>query len=263
MDRLVAGNAWDAREYDEQFGFVGRYGDALLDLLDPRPGERILDLGCGTGRHAAAMTALGARVVGVDADERMLAKARADHPEVEFVAANATDPGLGSLGVNEPFAACFSNAALHWMTPQDTVLRNVRSVLADSGRFVAEMGGAGNIAALDASLRGGLGDVGLEALDVVANHFPTVGEQAALLEAAGFRVEMATWFRRPTPLAAGTTAADWTRHFRAGTWAVVPVERRDELAEAINRRAVERGLRTADGWSADYCRLRFVAIAAG
>lgn len=257
----MTSNPWDARLYDTQFGFVGRYGDDLLDLLAPTSGEVVLDLGCGTGRHAAKIAARGAHVVGFDADPDMLRKARTDHPEITFLAGDAAVFGPVDLGIETPFDACFSNAALHWMTPQDAVLRNVRSVLAESGRFVAEMGGAGNVAALDASLREALRDLNLADIPVVTNYFPTTGEQSSALEAAGFRVELATWFPRPTPLDEGTTAADWTRHFRAATWAAVPEPEQERLGAIVNAHAANRGLLTDAGWTADYCRLRFVAVA--
>ena len=257
----MTGNAWDAEAYDGRFGFVAAYGDDVLALLDPQPGEQVLDLGCGTGRHATQIARAGSMVVGVDADEVMLAKARADHPGIAFIAADATAFGMADLKADRPFDACFSNAALHWMRPPDAVLSNVRSILVPSGRFVAEMGGAGNIAALDESLHAALRDVGAPDVPVVENYFPTVGEQSGRLEAAGFRVEYMTWFRRPTPLDPGTTAADWTRQFRADSWAAVPEECRDDLAVAVELHAADRGLLSSDGWIADYCRLRFVAIA--
>ena len=258
---VVANNAWDAVEYDSSFGFVTRHGDALVDVLDPRRGERVLDLGCGTGHHAAAVAARGAVVVGLDLDEAMLAKARQDHPEVRFVRADGTTFGLADLSVDEPFDACMSNAALHWMTPQDAVLFNVRAVLVEGGRFVAEMGGEGNIAALDTALRRALAEQGLAGVEVIRNYFPTIGEQAGLLEAAGFRVEQAAWFRRPTPLETGSTPADWTQHFRAEAWAQVPEPQRPTVAARVDELARAAGLSDSGRWVADYCRLRFVAVA--
>lgn len=254
-------NPWDAKEYDATFGFVTHYGNDLLQLLPVEPGDRVLDLGCGTGHHAAALAQRGVQVVGLDADAAMLKRARAEHQGVTFVEADATAFTLDDVQADEPFDACFSNAALHWMRPQERVLANVRSVLADGAPFVAEMGGAGNIAGMDAALRAALEDCGLAGIGVPANYFPTVGMQSTLLEAAGFRVDLMRWFERPTPLAEGTTAADWTKHFRAMVWREVPPALAVELADRVDRHAAAGGLLTDSGWFADYCRLRFVATA--
>jgi len=255
----MSGNDWNAKDYDGRFGFVGRYGDDVLDLLGSVAGLRVVDLGCGTGRHAAELAARGAEVVGVDADEGMLLKAVHDHPHVRFVMADANELTLAALSAVDPFDACFSNAALHWMTDQERVLGNVRAVLRRGARFVAEMGGSGNIATLDAALRAALKDLDLPHVPVVTNYFPTVDQQVELLGSCGFRVDYAAWFRRPTPLAAGDTAADWTRHFRATTWAAVPEVRHIALSDAVDRHAA--ALHTDAGWTADYCRLRFLAVA--
>lgn len=257
----MANNAWDAAQYDSSFGFVTRHGDDLVEVLDPQPGERVLDLGCGTGHHAAMVAARGAAVVGMDLDDAMLAKARHDHPQVRFIRADGTHFGLADLGVDDLFDACLSNAALHWMTPQAAVLRNVRAVLAEGGRFVAEMGGDGNIAALDSALRRALAEQGLANIAVPQNHFPTIGQQAGALEAAGFRVEQASWFRRPTPLEPGSTPADWTRHFRAAAWSQVPEQQQAAVSARVDELARAAGLGGPGGWVADYCRLRFVAVA--
>jgi trans-aconitate methyltransferase len=256
----MAGNTWNAEQYDTTFGFVGRYGDDVASLLDVHPGDRILDLGCGTGRHAALLAERGAWVIGLDADADMIATARRDHPQVTFIQGDATDFTREDLGVESGLDGCFSNAALHWMTPQADVLANVRAVLRQGAPFVAEMGGADNISALDASLRQALDDLALD-VEVARNYFPTTGQQATALEAAGFRVTYATWFRRPTPLAPGTTAADWTRHFRSRVWEGVPQAVHEGLAAAVDLHAEKRGLHVDGGWQADYCRLRFVAVA--
>ena len=256
-------NPWDAADYDARFGFVARSGDALLDLLDPRPGLRVLDLGCGTGRHAGMLAERGAHVVGLDLDLDMLATARAAHPGVRFVQGDASRFSLADLGGTEPFDACLSNAALHWMMPQDLVLANVRAVLADGAPFVAEMGGAGNIARMDSALRAALRDLGLAQVDVVTNFFPTVGVEATL--AGGRRLPRGgDGLVRATDAAGpGNVTGGLDESVPCGDVGAVPAARHADLARRVDAHAESSGMRAADGgWVADYCRLRFRAVAA-
>jgi SAM-dependent methyltransferase len=254
-------NTWDPAGYDRNFGFVADLGGELIGLLGPLTGASVLDVGSGTGRLTAALHRAGAgRVVGIDAAPEMVAAARRDHPEARFVVGDAQRMSLDSLGEPDPFDAAFSNAALHWMPHGDLVAAAVHGVLRPGARFAAELGGAGNVAAIDHALRGALAEVG-ESPDLLrGNTFPTPGRQAQWLEVAGFRVHELQWFERPTPLGQGLTPADWTKHFRARVWSAIPAALADPLASAVDRRAAEAGL--ADGgWHIDYCRLRFVAEA--
>ena len=134
---LTPSNQWDPRQYDERARFVGEGGVPLLDLLSARPGERILDLGCGTGKLTRALANTGASVLGVDASREMLAEARAAHPDLEFALERGED-----LPYDEEFDGIFSNAALHWMPRADAVAEGVARALRPGGRFVAEFGGA-------------------------------------------------------------------------------------------------------------------------
>jgi len=102
--------AWDAANYQDRHSFVWRYGANLVELLDPQPGERILDLGCGTGQLTAEIAQRGARVTGLDHSAEMLAEARRNFPQLEFIPGDAA-----SFDFCEPFEAVFSNAALHWV----------------------------------------------------------------------------------------------------------------------------------------------------
>src|SRR3569623_1358851 len=122
MGRLMSlkANQWDAGLYDERHSFVWRYGAGVIDLLDPQPGERILDLGCGTGHLTAQIAARGAEVLGIDASPEMIAQARQGHPQLSFETADAT-----SFGVAEPFDAVFSNAVLHWVKPPADAVRSI------------------------------------------------------------------------------------------------------------------------------------------
>ena len=234
-----------------------------MRLLDPRPGERVLDLGCGTGRLAADIAAGGAEAVGVDRDAAMIAAARerfppSAHPSLAFVRGDGE--ALGRVaGLAGPFDAVFSNAALHWMTRPDAVLRGVGALLRPGGRLVAELGGRGNVAAIERALRDALAAEGAPPARR-AWFFPGVAEYAALLERHGFEPRLLTLFDRPTPLEGGEGGmAAWLRMFARPWLAGLPAAR----AAAVLARA-EEALRPAlwrgGGWVADYRRLRVAAV---
>jgi SAM-dependent methyltransferase len=250
-------SGWDAKAYDERFGYVTEYGTDLVAVLDPQPDEWVLDLGCGTGHLTARIAATGAHAEGLDADPAMVARARHEHRGVAFRLAAAQ-----TFTVAAPFDAVFSNAALHWVAPQDqeAVLRQVRAALRPGGRFVAEMGGAGNVAhLLDAADRA-CHELGLPR---VAHpwSFPTPLERTGDLEAAGFEVRSMQHFPRPTPLTEGDGAGAWFRMFGRWLLAAVPEDQHDELLTAVDRHAAPH-LRGPDGrWTADYVRLRWTAVA--
>ena len=199
------------------------------------------------------MAARGYEVLGVDLDEAMLARAAREHPEVEFLAADVT-----TLALDRSFDLAISNAALHWMPDQAAALRAIRGVLRSGAQFLAEMGGKHNVRTVDEALVGAVVALG-HPVPQIRKFFPSVAEESALLEAAGFDVRSMWWFPRPTPLRPGQTPADWTKVFRADVWQAVPREQHAELAGLIDDECAT--LRTADGWHIDYWRLRWVCRA--
>jgi trans-aconitate methyltransferase len=246
---------WDADRYQRQFGFVSALGSELLELLDPRPGETVLDLGCGTGELAATIQGRGARVWALDADPAMVAATRRRLGGDRVLLADGHD-----FRLPEPVDAVFSNAALHWMPRPAEVIASVRAALAPGGRFVAELGGAGNIAAILEALAGAMAEAGLPE-PPNPWYFPTPAQHAGLLEGGGFRVARMEHFARPTPLEGGDHAlADWMAMFGGSLTAAVPAGR---LPEALDRTAALAAprLRRDGRWLADYWRLRFVAVA--
>lgn len=244
--------AWDADRYDRSFNFVSRHGRDLISLLAPAPGERVLDLGCGTGELAAELADLGIEVHGIDADASMIAQARAKHPQVRFEQADGHDFVLA-----EPVDAVMSNAALHWMLDPSAVIARVRAALRPGGRFVAELGGQGNVAAIRSAVAQAATDAGVDPTHLRSPwFFPSPAEYATLLEAGGFRVRLTEHFDRPTPLDDSSDGiVDWLRMFGAELLAGLPTDLREQVMDDAAERC--RPALWRDGrWQADYVRLR-------
>jgi trans-aconitate methyltransferase len=245
-----ATSRWDAEDYKKNAAFVPVLGAPVVDLLDPKPGEHILDLGCGDGMLTERLVAAGASVVGVDASAGMIAAARARGLDAHVMDGQA-------LVFGPEFDAVFSNAALHWMLDAPAVARGVVAALKPGGRFVGEMGGQGNIATLRAALHAELQARGYETNDNDPQWYAAPDEFVAVYETAGFTDISATLIPRPTPLPAGV--AGWLRTFRTGFLdaAGVPDAEQDDVARAVEQR-LETAFRQPDGsWLADYVRLRF------
>jgi len=245
----MAASTWDADTYDRDFGFVSTFGAELVDWLDPQPGERVLDLGCGTGELAARIAQRGAYVIAIDADPAMVEQARLRLPDGEVHIADGHD-----FAVDAPVDAVFSNAALHWMPTPVEVLGCVSDALRVGGRFVGEMGAAGNVATIMAAVDQACAEVGLAAREWPW-FFPTPAEYAAILEDAGLEIRRLDNYARPTPLATGSGLLGWLHMFAAHVVADLPQPVLDRAVALAHRK-----LHTHDGWVADYQRLRFLAV---
>ncbi len=242
---------WNPADYAANAAFVPAMGAPVLALLAPHAGERILDIGCGDGVLTERIVAAGARVVGVDGSPEMVAAARARGIDAHVVDAQA-------LPFGPEFDAAFSNAALHWMLDKGAVARGVFAALKPGGRYVGEMGGAGNIATVRAGLRQAVVEMGFTPPAGDPQWYPDVAEFTDTYAAAGFCDIRAELIERPTPVPAGL--AEWFRTFRMGflDQSGVPPDARDTLA-ARAAAIAEGGLpHDADGTIlADYVRLRF------
>jgi len=249
------GAEWNANLYDAKHDFVWKYGSDVVSLLDPRAGERILDLGCGTGHLTAQIAESGAQVTGVDRSAEMVAAARLAYPNFKFEISGATN-----LKFREEFDAVFSNATLHWIHEPELVLQGMYRALRAGGRFVAEFGGKKNIRAMQDAFDLALAELGAaKAGEVNPWYYPSVSEYSALAEKNGFEVRLITLFDRPTGLADGAAGMrNWIVMFGGNYLAKAGDARREEFLRRVEE--ILRPKLFRDGqWWADYRRLRLVA----
>jgi trans-aconitate methyltransferase len=247
-------NTWNPTFYDQKHSFVFGYGQDLVTLLDPKPGERILDLGCGTGHLSQTIAVSGAQVVGIDSSPEMIAAAKAAYPGVEFQLMDARD-----FTFAEPFDAVFSNAVLHWITEAEQVVHHIAAALKPGGRFVAEFGGKGNVAKIIDSMQQATREV-VGATIEFGWYYPSIGEYASLLERQGLETRTALLFDRPTRLEDDDRGfRNWIQMFRGRTLQDIPDADRERVIAVAEDKA--RDTLFYDGsWHADYRRLRVIAV---
>lgn len=246
--------SWDAADYKENFSFVPAYGEAVLGLITKPSGSHVIDLGCGNGSLTAHIADRGYIVTGVDDSEEMLRSARKEHPDLSFIRENAV-----SFHLEKKADVVFSNAVFHWIDEKDqqTMLSNIYCSLKPGGELVCEFGGSGCAEAVHGTLEQCFSERGLAYKRVF--YFPTIGQYAPMLERAGFRIEYAALFDRPTPQNGEDGLANWIRMFIKKLFDGMEKEAKEEIiSDAVSRlrdRLYQDGL-----WIVDYVRIQFRAV---
>lgn len=253
---MSTATTWNARNYDEKHAFVFKYGEDVVRQLAPRPGERILDLGCGTGYLTNLISQAGARVTGIDSSAAMIERAQAVYPDLDFRVISATN-----MEFDSPFDAVFSNATLHWVLDKETAIDHIYHALRTGGRLVLEMGGKGNVEDIVVATRKAL--TRYSYYNQAAKHmwyFPSLGEYTSLLEKRGFQIKYASHFDRPTKLQdTDNGLKDWIKMFGNAFFMDIPERDIDNILTDIQE-SVRPTRYINNSWYADYKRLRIEAI---
>lgn len=246
---------WSASAYAANAHFVAALGQPVLDLLQPHPGERILDLGCGDGILTERLVALGAKVVGIDNSPDMIAAARRRGIDARTMDAR-------SLTFENEFDAVFSNAVLHWVRDDpDAPIAGAFRALVPGGRFVGELGGHGCVGAITVALMVALERRGVsDAPSWIPWYFPTVDEYKTRLQRAGFVAQSVELIPRPTPLPTGMRG--WLETFANPFCGILAQTERDRFLDEVTALLKPVLCDSQGRWTADYMRLRFAAIKA-
>ena len=246
---------WNANLYDTKHKFVSSLATETVELLSPKVGERILDIGCGTGHLTQEIANCGAEVLGVDSAETMILQARQNYPDLQFAVMDAI-----KLEFTEEFDAVFSNAVLHWIKQPEKVIAGVWKSLKPGGRFVAEFGGKGNINSIQTALERAICQENSAFENLLnPNYFPSIAEYGSLLEKQGFELTFATLFARPTPLDGESGMVNWLKMFRNSLLAAFSEDMQAKILANVED-ALRPTLYKNGTWFADYRRLRVVAI---
>ncbi len=245
---------WSAANYKENFSFVPAYGEAVLDLLTKPKESYIIDLGCGNGTLTKKLFDRGYHVIGIDDSAQMITQAKADYPNIEFAAGNALN-----FSLERKADAIFSNAVFHWIdkAKQQEMLYNIYNQLNEGGELVCEFGGAGCAEHVHRTLEQCFLEYGFEYKRVF--YFPTIGQYAPMLEQAGFRIEYAALFDRPTVQRGANGLADWIKMFVQKPFEGIDKNIQNEIIyETVNR--LKNVLYINKEWIVDYVRIRFRAV---
>lgn len=248
-------DTWDAFLYDSKHSFISNLGTRLIELLAPIKGEKILDLGCGTGDLANTLYNDGVNIIGVDKSANMIEQAIRKYPQIEFRVQDAI-----TLDYKDEFDAVFSNATLHWVQPANLALQGIYKSLKQGGRFIAEFGGKGNVEMITNEIIYQIRNSGSAfSQEQFPWYFPSIAEYSTLMEATGFRLTFAQHFDRPTKLEGSNGLKNWINMFGSQFFDGIPEHVKSQIINNVDIN-LRDCLYKDSNWFADYKRIRIVGV---
>jgi len=247
-------NQWNASLYSNAFSFIPQLGSGLIDLLNLSTSDTVLDIGCGTGELTNQLSTHCKSVIAIDLSATMIAQAKVTFPHIDFRIGSALN-----FQIESPVDAVLSNATLHWVKPPELAIQTIYSALKPSGKFAAEFGGKQNVQTILDGIYNALEKMGKQELWKDYWYFPSLGEYTTLLESAGFRVEQAFHFNRPTPMNDPENGLkNWLRMFVLPHTEVVNKANESEFLNDVETYCRPYLFKDGD-WVLDYVRLRVLA----
>ncbi|WVQ85734.1 hypothetical protein IAT38_007901 [Cryptococcus sp. DSM 104549] len=269
-----------AYQTNASFVYSDAYTAPVLGLLNPQKGDKIIDLGCGTGELTVNLKKVVGEegvVIGVDANQSMLDSASKKSPSsIQYIQADIQDPSSFAAAHPElkgAFDAVFTSATLHWCKDSpEGVVELVGWLLKPGGRFAFEFGGFGNVCGVRAALHDVVRRRGVDPAPLDPWYFPTARQYEKVLTAGNLTPSNVHLVPRPTPLP--TSLEGWLKTFARNSFLSTFS---DEDAAAIMHETAELSRVDAywsdenvgmgvpgkaggeEGWEVMYVRLRGVA----
>jgi len=242
-------NNWNTNQYKNHASFVSDMAEDLVEVLNPKKDETILDLGCGDGTLALKIKQKCQNIIAVDLSNEMVEKTKSLGIEAYIMSAT-------NLEFENKFDAVFSNAVLHWVKQSKLAVQNINKVLKQNGRFIAEFGGYKNINTI------------VQAIQEVFNqnkdygvfnnpwYFPTTQEYKNILEQNGFEVKSINLTIRPTSV---DDISNWLNIFANGIISHLNKEQKESFLLEVKCILENKLYSKEQGWILDYVRIRVEA----
>jgi len=245
--------AWDSKNYSENAGWVHDWGKRVVEfVLLPKPGERILDLGCGNGDVTRLIADAGCNVVGIDSSPEMIETAKSFGVDARLADACRLD-------FKREFDAVFTNASIHWMRKPRAVVRGAFRSLRKGGRFVGEFGGKGNLKEVVSAMKATFEENPDFGMFHNPWYFPSPVEFGGLLEQSGFRIARIADSRRVVPVEKGI--GKFCEIFAKGITRELDAAQKEVFFKSVEKKTrAELYCGRKNLWSVKYVRIGFEAL---